>query len=74
MEMFRKFLRHKTETKFFENSILAIVILNTVVLSMSGYLTNSDQVYLLESINKYVVFIFIGEMSFKLAGYGVYGQ
>lgn len=72
--MCRNYMRNLSETKLFEYVILLIVLLNTTILSMNGYLTDPDQLDLLESINKAIVYCFIGEMAFKLIAYGIFGK
>jgi len=53
--------------------MLAVVILNTIVLSTDGYFQDPEQIKLMETINTYMVYIFAVEMSLKIMGYGFYG-
>ena len=72
--MLKKIIRDTTEGKLFEYTIFLVVILNTVCLSMIGYLTQDKQINILESINLYVTYVFITELLFKIFGFGFIGN
>lgn len=71
--MMRKYMRDFSESKFFENIIFLIVLLNTLSFSMSGYLKDPDQIEIMDGINLYIIYAFISEMGFKIIAYGIYG-
>lgn len=69
----RKYLILFIQTQFFENFFLLAVLVNTVVLSLYGYLNTPDQVNTLDTINADLTFVFVAEMGLKIIGYGIVG-
>jgi len=55
----------------YEFFILLLVLLNTVLLSLNGIVTNSYRVELMESIYKACSYIFIVDMCLKVFGMGI---
>ena len=73
MILARKYLVLFIQSSFCENFFLLVVLVNTVVLSLYGYLNTSNQIATLDTINSDLTFIFIAEMGLKIIGYGVLG-
>lgn len=72
--MMKKYIREFSESRLFEVIIMLVVIANTIILSMNGFLNDPTEVRFLESINLYIVLIFVGEMVFKIIGFTIVGN
>ena len=73
LTLLRKYLVLFIQSKVFENIFLFAVCINTIILSLYGYLTRSDQINMLDTINADLTYVFIVEMAIKIVGLGVMG-
>lgn len=71
--LFWKYLKFFTEHAFFDNAIMLIVIMNTILLCLDGLLDES-QSQTLKIISKVLTFIFLGELILKLLAMGPFSK
>ena len=71
--MYRKFnsmLCKISQSALFENAMTLCVLINTVVLALDRYGIEPEEEEVLDDINNYLTYIFIGEMGFHLISIG----
>ena len=71
--VFQKHLVRFLEGKIFDNTMIACVLFNTVILSMDGLFNDPDSTNFLTKCNLSFTVIFTVDMSVKLIGYGFRG-
>ncbi|KAL4505974.1 hypothetical protein ABPG72_013735 [Tetrahymena utriculariae] len=63
-----KHINHFVKSSFFNNLATLAVFANTVVLALEGSFTDDYSNQILDQLNNFFTFVFIGEMAFKVIG------
>ncbi|EAR95184.2 cation channel family protein (macronuclear) [Tetrahymena thermophila SB210] len=63
-----KHINHFVKSSFFNNLATIAVFANTVVLALAGSFSDDQSNQILDWLNNFFTFVFIGEMAFKIIG------
>ncbi|KAL4480370.1 hypothetical protein ABPG74_020886 [Tetrahymena malaccensis] len=63
-----KHINHFVKSSFFNNLATLAVFANTVVLALAGSFSDDQSNQILDQLNNFFTFVFIGEMAFKVIG------
>ena len=66
-----KFFNVICKSQFFASVVLLTIFINTASLSLDRYPIEADENAILETINNYCTWIFVGELGIKVLGLGI---